>query len=211
MTVEPEAAGDGSRENRPRCSVCPSVSMVIALAFLAASAWLWLGVGERSSPPVVGSRFPPTRLERLKDADPLLVLGLEGRVTWLVFLPIDAPGGLELLAQLEPFQRQFRSNRRFSLIAATVGSNGPDHPSATLEGYRGHLPLYVADGDVQRLFGVDRVDSPRHILIGPRGRIDLIADGSSRETIDRVARRTRLWLDALAPPRDARFFLARGD
>lgn len=211
MTIEPEAVDGGSREKKSRWLVCPSVSMVVALALLAASAWLWLGVGKRSSPPVVGSRFPPTRLERFNDADPFLVLGLEGRITWLVFLPVNAPEGLEPLDQLEPFQRELRSNRRFSMIAATIDRTGPDHPSSALQEYRGRLPLYVAGGEVQRLFGVERAGSPRHILIGPRGRIDLIVDGADRETIDRVAQRARLWLDVLAPPRDARFFLARVD
>lgn len=211
MTLEPESAGEGPMVDDSRWPWRPSAALAISFGLLAASACLWWGVGERSSPPVVGSRFPPTQLERLEGADPFLVLGLEGRVTWLVFLPVDAAEGLEPLAQLEPFQREFRSNRRFSLIAATIDARGPDHRSLALREYQGRLPLYVAGGDAQRLFGVERVGSARHILIGPRGRIDLIADGSGRQTMERVASRARLWLRAMAPPRDARFFLARVD
>jgi len=210
MSIEPDDAGDDPRQDAPRWTARQSAAMAVALALLAASAWIYLGVRDRAAPLLVGSRFPPTRLERLADADPLLVLGQEGRVTWLVFLPIDAREGLEPLAQLESHWRKFRANSRFSLVAAAVDNHQPSRAPALGE-YRGRLPLYVADGEVQHLFGVDRVDSLRHILIGPRGRIDLIADGSDGETIDRVAHRARLWLDALAPPRDARFFLARAD
>lgn len=208
MIVEPYDEGDDPREDASRWTAGQSAAVAAALALVAASAWIYLGFRNRSAPLLVGSRFPPTRFERFEDADPLLVLGLEGRVTWLVFLPIDAREGLEPLAQLESHWREFRSNSRFSLVAATVDHQRPVSSSALGE-YRGRLPLYVADGDVQHLFGVDRVESLRHILIGPRGRIDVIANGSDQETIDRVARRARLWLDALAPPRDARFFLVR--
>lgn len=211
MTLEPESADEAPMEDDSRWPWRPSMALAISFGLLAASAWLWWGVGERPSPPVVGSRFPPTQLERLEDADPFLVLGLEGRVTWLVFLPVDATEGLEPLARLEPFQREFRSNRRFSLITATIDARGATDRAPALAEYRGRLPLYVAGGDVQRLFGVERVGSPRHILIGPRGRIDLIADGSGRETIERVASRARRWLRVLAPPADARFFFARVD
>lgn len=207
MSLEWDDELDGPRDEAPRWTIRHSAAVAIALGLLAASGWIYASIRDRSEPLLVGSRFPPTRLERFADADPLLVLGQEGRVTWLVFLPIDGREGLEPLAKLETHWRKFRANRRFSLITAAVDN----HQSPALGEYRGRLPLYVAGGEVQRLFGVDRAGSLRHILIGPRGRIDLIADGSNAETIDRVARRARLWLDAMAPPRDARFFLARAD
>lgn len=202
-------SGDDFGERRDR----PSVALgLITLGLVAATIWLRFGPGLWTAPPKVGSHLPPTRFGRLEDAEPLLLLGIEGRVTWLVFLSAESADGLAVLPQLEAVWKKLSPSRRFALVAAAVDQGGPERLRAALAQYegRGRLPLYRADRDARRVFGVDGADPPWHFLVDPEGRIAAIARGSGKEMIDRLAKQASRWLEAMEPLDEAYFASAAG-
>ena len=190
--------GDETDAGRDR----PSFTLgLITGALGAATVWLRFGPGLWPSPPKVGSHLPPTRLGRLENAEQLLFLGIEGRVTWLVFLSAESAEGLAVLPRLEAAWKRLGPSRRFAMVAAAVDPGGPDRLRAALASFEGpgRLPLYRADRDARRTFGVDGADPPWHFLVDPEGRIAAIARGSGKEMIDRLARQAGRWLDAMEP------------
>ena len=206
MTIELETASDSSpQDKRHRPSL---LLAALTIGLLAAAAWIRFGPGIRPSPLLLGSRLPPTRLERLESTESLLLLGLEGKVTWLVFFSSDSVDGVAVLPRLESVWKQLHPNRRFSLVTATTNQGEQEQARTALDAYQKQLPLYTAGHDAQRRFGVDQTDSPWHFLVDPHGRIAAIARGSRQETIDRLAKQATSWLEALEPMDDARFSLA---
>lgn len=192
------ANGDAPAPRRARPS--PTLGLITA-ALVVATAWLRFGPGLWTAPPKVGSHLPPARLDRLEGSEPLLLLGIEGRVTWLVFLSAESAEGLAALPRLEAAWNRLRPSRRFAMVAAAVDQGGPDRIRAALGGFegRGRLPLYRADADARRAFGVDGADPPWHFLVDPEGRIAAIARGSGEDMIGRLARQAGRWLDAMGP------------
>lgn len=190
----------------------PSVLLgLLTLALVAATLWLKFGPGFWPPPPKVGSPLPPTRLGRLQSTEQLLLLGVEGRVTWLVFLSADSEEGLAVLPRLETVWKKLKPTKRFSLVVAAVEQDDPDRLQAALAEYQGErrLPLYLAGSDARRVFGVDGADPPCHFLVDPDGRIATIARGSGKEMIDRLAKQSKNWLQALEPLDEAYFAMAR--
>jgi len=186
----------------------PSVVLgLITLALVSATAWLRLGPGLWPVPPTLGSHLPPTRLGRLQDDEELLLLGLEGRVTWLVFLSAESAEGRAVLPRLESAWKRLKSSRRFAMVAAAVEQDVPGRLRTALAEYRdeGRLPLYLAGRDVRRTFGVDGAEAPWHFLVDPEGRIAAIARGSGAETIDRLAKQAGGWLESMEPLEAPRF------
>src|SRR4051812_43211306 len=98
MSTDPSIPSDDSSKRYDRPS---AVLGLVTLALVVATAWLRLGPGFWPAPPTVGSPLPPTRLERLQDDEQLLLLGVEGCVTWLVFLSAESVDGRAVLPQLE--------------------------------------------------------------------------------------------------------------
>jgi hypothetical protein len=210
MTTDAEnPSGDKPDARRDR----PSLALVlVTLALAAAAAWLRFGPGLWTAPPKVGSHLPPTRFGRLESPEELLLLGVEGRVTWLVFLSADSADGLAVLPRLEAAWKRLRPSRRFAMVAAAVDQGGPDRLRAALASFEGEgrLPLYRADRDARRVFGVDGADPPWHFLVDPEGRIAAIARGSGEEMIARLARQAGRWLEAMEPLDEA-YFASRND
>lgn len=204
MATDPASLNDddddddapGKRYDRPSAALG-----LVTLALVVATAWLRLGPGLWPAPPTVGSPLPPTRLERLRDDEQLLLLGMEGRVTWLVFLSAESVEGRALLPQLESVWKKLLPTKRFALVAAAVDQSVPGRLRTALAEYQGEgrLPLYLAGRDARRGFGVDGADPPWHFLVDPEGRIATIARGSGKETIDRLAKQANRWLESLAP------------
>ncbi|APW63612.1 hypothetical protein [Paludisphaera borealis] len=198
----PSGDAPGKRYDRPS-----AVLGLITLALVIATAWLRLGPGLWPTPPTVGSLLPPTRLERLQDDEPLLLLGVEGRVTWLVFLSAESVEGRAVLPQLEAVWKKLRPSKRFAVVAAAVDQGVPEQLRTALAAYQGEgrLPLYLAGHEARRVFGVDGADPPWHFLVDPEGRIATIARGSGKETIDRLAKQAGRWLESLEPLEEAHF------
>ncbi|WP_165072531.1 thioredoxin domain-containing protein [Paludisphaera rhizosphaerae] len=205
-----DEVGDESSDvvapSRDRVSL---VLTALTIALVAGAAWLRFGPGFFPRPIRVGEPMPPTRLNRLNDADSRLLLGVEGRVLWLVFVSTEGDGPVPVLPELETAWKRLRSNRRFGMAVAAVDSSGPDRARQALATYKGELPLYVAGRDAPRSFGVDPGGGPWHFLIDPHGRVAAVARGSGAETINRLSKMASSWLDAMAPAADLRFQLVR--
>jgi hypothetical protein len=205
MSTDPSPTNDDAPAravDRPSVVLC-----LIALALASATAWLRLGPGLWPAPPKLGSPLPPTRLGRLQDDEQLLLLGLEGRVTWLVFLSAESAEGRAALPRLEAAWKRLKSSRRFAMVAAAVEQDVPGRLRTALAEYRGEgrLPLYLAGRDARRTFGVDGAEAPWHFLVDPDGRIAAIARGSGAETIDRLAKQAGGWLESMEPLEAPRF------
>src|SRR5271166_5202157 len=72
------------------------VSVLIALVTLLLvgwTAWLRFGPASRPGPPAVGQAMPPLRLVDLETAEPLVLLGAKGKVSWIVFWSAGSQSG----------------------------------------------------------------------------------------------------------------------
>ena len=202
-----DQATSSDQEPEPRRDR-PSVLLgLLTIALVTATLWLRFGPGLWPPPPKVGSPFPPTRLERLQSTEQLLLLGVEGRVTWLIFLSADSEEGLAVLPRLEAVWKKLKPTKRFSLVVAAIEQDDPSRLQAALAEYQGErrLPLYLAGPDARRVFGVDGADPPWHFLVDPDGRIATIARGSGKEMIDRLTKQSKNWLEAMEPLDEAHF------
>jgi hypothetical protein len=139
------------------------------------------------------------------DAPDRLLLGMEGRILWLVFLPGEPSEAAPVLPELVAAWDRLKDDPRFGMAVAATDPLGVEHAGAALESYRGKLPLYLAGGDVPRSFGVETSGDPWHFLVDPHGRVAAVARGSGRATVDRLAKMAADWLDGLAPLPAARF------
>lgn len=207
MTTEAaDRADDQGADDEPRGRDRFNLALaVVALALLAGAAWLRFGAGSAAS--VMGEPMPPTRLSGLHDAGPRLLLGMEGRILWLVLLPVEPAEAEPVLPELVAAWDQLKDDPRFGMAVAATDPLGVEHAGAALETYRGKLPLYLAGVDVPRSLGVEASGEPWHFLVDPQGRVAAVARGSGKETVDRLARMASGWLDGLAPAVEARFRL----
>ncbi|OJW17081.1 MAG: hypothetical protein BGO49_08010 [Planctomycetales bacterium 71-10] len=205
MTTEPAAWTD---DDAPRAPDRFNLALAaVALALLAGAAWLRFGPGLFARPVRVGEPMPPTRLAGLHDDGSRLLLGMEGRILWLVFLPAEPAEAAPVLPELASAWGRLKDDPRFGMAVAAADGLGPELARASLEPYRGKLPLYLAGADAPRSFGVEPSGGPWHFLVDPHGRVAAVARGSGKDTVDRLAKMAAGWLDALAPAADARFRL----
>jgi hypothetical protein len=209
MTTDPaDWPDDQDGDDEPRESVRFHLALAfVAVVLLAGAAWLRFGPGLSSGRVVMGGPMPPTRLTGLHDAGSRLLLGVEGRALWLVFLPVEPAEPAAVLPALVAAWDRLKDDPRFGMAVAATDALGPEHARAALEPYRGKLPLYLAGPDAPRSFGVEASGEPWHFLVDPRGRVAAVARGSGEETVDRLAKMASDWLDALAPLPDVRFRL----
>jgi hypothetical protein len=170
------------------------VTVFLGLATLLIVGWTaWL-------------RFGPA--PRPETAEPLVLLGLRGKVVWVVFWSAGSPSGRESLVKLEAVWKRLKPHQRFTLVAAAVDSGQPERVRAAVAEVRSTLPVYLAGPETRRRFGVEDADPPLHLLIDPQGRVAALARGAGQETIDRLASQARGWLDELDPLRNTRFAAA---
>jgi hypothetical protein len=179
------------------------------LVIVGWTAWLRFGPAPKPEPPAVGSTLPPLHLMRLDDSEPLVLLGLRGKVVWLVFWSARSSSGRESLPRLEEAWRRLKPHPRFALAAAAVDSAQPEQVRAAVAEAGTSLPVYLAGPVTCGRFGAGGADPPLHLLVDPRGRVAAVARGSGRETIDRLASQARGWLDEIDPLRNTRFAAAR--
>jgi hypothetical protein len=187
------------------------VSLVMALAtvmIVGGAAWLRFAPSS-VEPPAVGSVAPPLRLLDLQSSEPLVLLGLKGRIVWVVFWAPGTQTGRMVLPQLEQAWRRLRPHGRFSMVAAAVDSTQAERARKAIAEIHATMPAYLATPDTRRRFGVQDADPPLHLLIDERGQIATLARGAGQATIDRLTSQARSWLDELDPMRNTRFASAR--
>src|SRR4051794_22683595 len=99
------------------------VSLLMALLTVLIVGWAaWLRFAPPSSiePPAVGSVLPPLRLLDLQSAEPLVLMGLKGKIVWIIFCSPGSETGRKVLPQLEKVWRRLRPHGRFSMVAAAA-------------------------------------------------------------------------------------------
>src|SRR4051794_39963244 len=79
------------------------VMLVITIAALAGVAWLRYRArsSTEATAAAIGAEAPPLRLLDLKTSESLVLVGLRGRVVWVVFWSADSPDGASCLPELE--------------------------------------------------------------------------------------------------------------
>ena len=74
-----------------------AIMVVVTAASLLGAAWLRTRRPPENEPPAVGALAPPLRLLDLETSEPIVLVGLRGKVVWVVFWSADSPS-----AQIEP-------------------------------------------------------------------------------------------------------------
>jgi hypothetical protein len=210
-SMDASAPFGDSQDGRPsRRFVWASLLMAFVTVMIVGGA-AWLRFAHRSSiePPMVGSVLPPLRLLDLQSLEPIVLLGLKGRIVWVVFWSPGSETGRTVLPQLEQVWRRLRSHGRFSMVAAALDPAQSERVREALAEVHATLPVYLATPETRRRFGVHDADPPLHLLIDERGQIAALARGAGQATIDRLASQARAWLDELDPMRNTRFASVR--
>jgi hypothetical protein len=198
---------DLTPETRPTRRIdWPSAAMALATCLaLAGTGWLRFGPPSRAEPPKVGSSPPPLRLLDPVEAEPVVLLGLRGKVVWLTFWSAGSPSTRADLRALDEIWKQFKSRPHFALAAAALEWDRPDQVRAAVQGAGVTVPIYLATPETRRAYGVDK--TPLHILLDEDGHVLAIASGTG--TLARLTELAEQRLDLLEPPRHGRFAFGR--
>ena len=134
-----------------------------------------------------------------------MLVGLRGKVVWVVFWSANSLSGGSGLVAIEHAWSTLKSQGRFTVMAVAVDADNPDRVRAAVTANGVKLPVYLASAETRRQFGALQADPPLNVLIDPDGRIATIARGTSPQTIDRIADQARRMLDQMGPVEDTRF------
>ncbi|MFO0891576.1 MAG: TlpA disulfide reductase family protein [Isosphaeraceae bacterium] len=200
-----EPASERTPEASRRVDRVSLLLTVATLAFVAGAIWLRLRTPELPEPPSLGSTPPPLRLLDPETSEPVFLLGLKGKVTWLVFWSADSASGKAVLPRLEEAWRTLRPHRRFALVAAAVDAGDPGKVRDVLGALHPRLPAYLATPETRLRYGVSQADPPLHLLIDAEGKVAALVRGAGKETVHRLAERIRGWLEDLDPLGPTRF------
>src|SRR5260370_25651311 len=83
-------------------------------------AWERLRPPPPRDPPKVGAASPPLRLLDLETSEPLLLLGLRGKVVWITFWSAGPPADRALLEDLSHVTKHLQARGRFSMVAVAI-------------------------------------------------------------------------------------------
>ncbi len=149
------------------------------------------------------------RLIDPETSEPVVLVGLNSKVVWVVFWSAAAPSGRSCLAELESATKRLRSHRSFAMVTAAIESDDPTAVRRAVEASGVNLPAYLAAPETRRRFRAEVADPPLHILIDAGGRVLAMARGDG-PTIGRIAEVARRRLEELDPVGETRF-AARAD
>jgi hypothetical protein len=190
-----------------RVDAMTGLMMLATLVALASAAWMRFG---RSSSPVapdatVGAEAPALRLIDPETAEPIVLVGLNDKVVWVVFWSAASPSGRACLSEVESASRRLRMHRRFAMVAAAVELEDPAKVRAAAREAEFQRPVYLAGPETRRRFRAESADPPLHVLIDAGGRILAMARGDGQPTIGRIAEQARRRLDEIDPGGEMRF------
>jgi hypothetical protein len=194
-----------------RIDAMGGLMMLVTLAALAGAAWLRYGRSSATEASIaaVGAEAPPLRLIDPETSEPVVLVGLNSKVVWVVLWSAKASSGRSCLAELEAATKRLRTHRRFAMVTAAVESDDPAAVRAAVRAAGVTLPVYLAGPETRRRFRAENADPPLHILIDAGGRVLAMAQGDGQPTIGRIAEEARRRLDELDPVGETRFASAR--
>src|SRR4051794_12125740 len=107
----------------PRGGGFDKVSAAMALVTTVMLAWAgWLRFGPPPAPetPAVGTPAPALRLLDPATSEPLVLLGLRGKVVWVAFFSAGGPTGGADLTALDAVWKRFKARPGFAMAALSV-------------------------------------------------------------------------------------------
>jgi peroxiredoxin len=190
---------------RRRIDGITAIMVIVTVTSLLGAAWLRTRRLPEYRPPAAGALAPPLRLLDVETSEPIELVGLRGKVVWVVFWSADSTSGGSSLAALEPAWTALKAQGRFAMVAAAVESDNPGRVRAVSAASGVKLPVYLASAETCRRFGAVQADPPLNLLIDADGRIVTIARGTSPQTIDRIIAQANRLLEELGPAENTRF------
>ncbi|MGA2702990.1 MAG: hypothetical protein ABSH35_18085 [Isosphaeraceae bacterium] len=178
---------------------------LVTLVLVAWTAWLRFGPASRPEPPAVGQALPPLRLLDVETAEPLVLLGAKGKVSWIVFWSAGSPSGRAGLSQLEGVWKRLKAHRRLTMVTAAVNSDQPERVRAALAEIHAAVPAYLAGPETLRRFGAELADPPLHLLVDGEGQIAALVRGAGQDTFNRLETQVQRWLEEMDPLGNTRF------
>lgn len=191
-----------------RLDALSGVLLLVTLAALVGTAWVrFFGTSNRPSA-VVGGEAPPLRLIDAETGEPIVLVGLNDKVAWLVFWSAASPTGRPCLSALEAATRGLMAHPRFAMVSAAIETGDPAKVRATAREAGFHPRVYLADDETCRRFQVGNADPPLHILIDAGSRIMAMARGDGQPMMARFAELARERLEEIDPRGEDRFAAA---
>jgi hypothetical protein len=172
---------------------------------LIGAAWLQTRRSPENRPPTVGKMAPPLRLLDVETGEPIVLVGLRGKVVWVIFWSADAPSEKSGLASLEPAWKSLKTER-FTMVAAALESDHPDRVRKAVAQCGVGVPVFLASPESRRRFAV--AETPLHVLIDSDGYIAALARGTNAQTIDRITKQAERLLEEMGPTEETRFAAA---
>jgi hypothetical protein len=183
--------------HRRRLDPLGAAMVVVTLGALGTAAWLRFGPPPAAPTPAVGAMAPPLRLLELDSGEPVVLLGLHGRVVWVTFWTARSPSGRAVLATLGGVWARFRARSRFTMVAAAVEADDPAPVRAAVAEAGVDVPVFLASPQTRRAFGAG--DVPLHVVLDEGGRVAAVARGMADETVTRLSELVERRLDDLEP------------
>jgi hypothetical protein len=182
---------------RRRIDPLGAVMVVITLGTLGTTAWMRLGPPRAAPTPSVGAVAPPLRLLEPDSGEPVVLLGLHGRVVWVTFWTARSPSGRSVLTSLNRVWARFRARSKFTMVAAAVEADDPALVRAAVAEAGVDVPVFLAAPETRRAFGAG--DVPLHVVLDEGGRVAAIASGLAEGTLTRLSELVGRRLDDLEP------------
>lgn len=194
-------------ETRPPRRVDPvgALMVLVTVLALAGTAWLRFGPTPQAEPPKVGAVSPPLRLLDPVTAEPLVLIGLRGKVVLVSFWSAGTRPGRADLAELDKVWDRLKTHSRFAMAAVAVEADRPEQVKAARSEALASVPVYLAPPETIRSFGAVGADLPMHVLIDDEGRVAAVARGRGRALLEGLIRQAGDLLDALGPLGNTRF------
>jgi hypothetical protein len=190
---------------RRRIDGITAIMLGVTAVSLLGAAWLRIRRPPENEPPSVGDLAPALRLVDIESSEPLILIGLRGKIVWVVFWSADTPSSRSSLVPVEWAWSQLKARRRFTLAAAAVAADNPARVREVVAESGVTLPVYLASAETHRAYGALQADPPLHVLIDAEGRIAAVARGAGAQTIERITEQAKTLLEALDPAGEPRF------
>ena len=189
------------------------ISALMALTaslLIAISGYGWLTGGQTGKPaaerPAVASVPPPLHLIDPVTGEPVVLIGLKGKVVWVSFISTtskDAQADYDALSQV---WKGLRPHQKFAMAAVASPTVDRTHIARLIGQASDRVPTYIASKETALAFGVDSSPLPFHLILDPTGKVAAIG---GQGLIQRLAKDATRWLDEIEPSGWTRF--ARAD
>ena len=194
-----------SAPKRGRFDWPSAVMAVVSIVALLVAAWFRSGSSSGVKPLSVGDSAPLMQLIDLESSEPVLMLGLKGKVVWIVFWSAQAHDAPKTLAAIARASSKIKSHRRFTMLTAAVEADQPEKVRATISQAGVDIPVYLATALCRHRFGAENADPPLHVLIDSAGEVIALARGTGQSTLDRIVIQAQHRLEELDPEGNTRF------